>query len=69
MANEASKIALDVKTGKKKLDAVESSMKRHVSALARKVPADTLKAMAEKPANVVKHRGFQVTKPRQVRST
>ncbi len=69
MADAASKIALQVKTGKMKLDAVEPKMKRHVAALARQVPADTLKSMAEKPANVVKHRGFQITKARQVRST
>jgi len=69
MADEASKMALKVKTGKMKLDAVEPKMKRHVQALSRQVPADTLKAMAEKPDNVVKHRGFAYNKPRQVRST
>ena len=69
MPNDAAKLALEVKTGRKKIEAIEPKMKRHVAALSRQVPADTLKAMAEKPQNVVKHRGFQITKARQVRST
>ena len=51
MPNDAAKLALEVKTGRKKIDAIEPKMKRHVAALSRQVPADTLKAMADTEEN------------------
>ena len=69
MGDRSSEIAHKVKTGKMKIDAVEPQLKRHVSALVRNVPVDTLKAMAEKPVGVVKRHGFTFSKPHRVRST
>ena len=67
--DEAAKIALQVKAGKKKLDSVDSSMRRKVSALSRNVPEGVLRVMAERPDQIAKYRGFEYSKPRRVHSS
>jgi len=69
MPDEASKIALQVKAGKKKLDSVDPSMRRRVSALSRNVPEETLRVMAERPDKIAKYNGFEYAKPRRVHSS